>query len=103
MTASECVPAYGRPRPPKDFGLSRSGARPAGCTPTCSWQGGSSLLRRGRRRSGRPRGRDNVGLHLGASVVGGFAFVGWDVVELAVQAAVVEPVDPLHRGVLDVV
>jgi hypothetical protein len=29
--------------------------------------------------------------------------VGWDIAELAVQAAGVVPVDPLHSGVFDVV
>jgi hypothetical protein len=41
--------------------------------------------------------------YLGLSVVGRFVFLGWDVVEAAVQSAVVEPVDPFHRCVLDVV
>jgi hypothetical protein len=35
--------------------------------------------------------------------VGGLVFFGWNVVKLAVQAAIVVPVDPLHRGVLHVV
>lgn len=47
----------------------------------------------GRRRRGR----------LEVSVVGGLVFVGRNVVELAVQAPVVEPIDPLHRRVFDVV
>src|SRR3954453_8292154 len=37
------------------------------------------------------------------SVVGGFELGGWDVAEDAVQPAVVVPVDPFHRRVLDVV
>jgi hypothetical protein len=40
---------------------------------------------------------------LEVSVVGGLVFVGRDVVELAVQAPVVEPIDPLHGRVFDVV
>jgi hypothetical protein len=40
---------------------------------------------------------------LGLSVVGALVFLGWDVVQGAVQSAVVEPVDAFHRGVLDVV
>src|SRR4051812_6212246 len=40
---------------------------------------------------------------LGVSVVGGLVFFGRNVVELAVQPAVVEPIDPLHRGVFHVV
>ena len=37
------------------------------------------------------------------SVVGGFELGGWDVAEDAVQPAVVVPVDPFHRRVLDVI
>lgn len=37
------------------------------------------------------------------SVVGGLVFGGWDVFQDAVQTAVVVPVDPFHRWVLDVV
>jgi hypothetical protein len=51
----------------------------------------ASLLRR--RRLGR----------LGLSVIGALVLVRWDVIEQAVQPAGVVPVDPLHRGVLDVV
>lgn len=40
---------------------------------------------------------------LGLSVVGSLVLLGWDVVEQTVQAAVVVPVDPLHRRVFDVV
>ena len=40
---------------------------------------------------------------LDVSVVGGLVFFGWNVVELAVQAAIVVPVDPLHRRLLHVV
>ena len=36
-------------------------------------------------------------------MVRGLAFLGWDVVEEAVQAPVVEPVDPCHRRVPDVI
>jgi hypothetical protein len=37
------------------------------------------------------------------SVIGGLVFLRRNVVELAVQPPVVEPVDPLHRRVLHVV
>ena len=40
---------------------------------------------------------------LDLSVVGGFVFVGWDVVELAVQASIVVPLDPLHGRVVNIV
>jgi hypothetical protein len=40
---------------------------------------------------------------LEVSVVGGLVLVGRGLVELAVQAQVVEPIDPLHRRVFDVV
>jgi hypothetical protein len=41
-------------------------------------------------------------LHPGASVVLTFELCGWDVAELAVESAVVEPVDPGEGLQLDV-
>ena len=39
---------------------------------------------------------------LGVSVVGGLVFLGRDILKLAVQSAVVDPVGPFHCGVIDV-